>query len=89
MFDNNEEYMGSIPSQGPCHTKDGIKMVPVVPLLSTEHSNLLQMCLQCYLLEIFLEAYFYLRMPFYYISRVWYELFEKQIKYYTLFSVLG
>ena len=28
---------GSIPSQGPRHTKDVIKMVPVVPLFSTEH----------------------------------------------------
>ena len=27
----------SIPSQGPRHTKDVIKMVPVVPLLSTQH----------------------------------------------------
>mgnify|MGYP000491199248 CR=1 FL=1 len=31
------EVPGSIPSQGPRHTKDLIKMVPVVPLLSTEH----------------------------------------------------
>ena len=30
---------GSIPSQGPRHTKDVIKMVPVVPLYSTEHSK--------------------------------------------------
>ena len=28
---------GSIPSQGPCHTKDIIKMVPVSPLLNTQH----------------------------------------------------
>ena len=28
---------GSIPSQGPRHTKDVIKMVPVVPLFSTQH----------------------------------------------------
>ena len=28
---------GSIPSQGPRRTKDVIKMVPVVPLFSTEH----------------------------------------------------
>ena len=28
---------GSIPTQGPCHTKDVIKIVPVVPLFSTEH----------------------------------------------------
>ena len=28
---------GSIPSQGTHHTKDVIKMVPVVPLFSTEH----------------------------------------------------
>ena len=27
----------SIPSQGPRHTKDVLKMVPVVPLFSTEH----------------------------------------------------
>ena len=33
------EVPGSIPSQGPRHTKDVIKMVPVVPLFSTEHSN--------------------------------------------------
>ena len=31
------EVPGSIPSQGPRHTKDVIKMVPVVPLLSTQH----------------------------------------------------
>ena len=31
------EVPGSIHSQGPRHTKDVIKMVPVVPLLSTEH----------------------------------------------------
>ena len=30
---------GSIPSQGLRHTKDVIKMVPVVPLFSTEHSK--------------------------------------------------
>ena len=30
---------GLIPSQGPRHTKDVIKMVPVVPLFSTEHSK--------------------------------------------------
>ena len=29
----------SQPSQGPRHTKDVIKMVPVVPLFSTEHSK--------------------------------------------------
>jgi len=29
----------SIPSQGPCHTKDVIKMEPVDPLFSTEHSK--------------------------------------------------
>ena len=28
---------GSISSQGPRHTKDVIKMVPVVPLFSTQH----------------------------------------------------
>mgnify|MGYP000305435489 FL=1 len=31
------EVPGSIPNQGPRHTKDIIKMVPVVPLFSTEH----------------------------------------------------
>ena len=31
------EVPGSIPSQGLRHTKDVIKMVPVVPLFSTEH----------------------------------------------------
>ena len=31
------EVLGSIPSQGPRHTKDVIKMVPVVPLFSTQH----------------------------------------------------
>jgi len=29
------EVTGSIPSQGPRHTKDVVKMVPVVPLFST------------------------------------------------------
>ena len=33
------EDPGSIPSEGPLHTKDVIKMVPVVPLFSTEHSK--------------------------------------------------
>ena len=33
------EFPGSIPSQGPRHTKDVIKMVPVVALFSTEHSK--------------------------------------------------
>ena len=33
------EVPGSIPSQGPRHTKDVLKMVPVVPLFSTEHSK--------------------------------------------------
>ena len=33
------EVPGSIPSQGPRHTKDVIKMVQVVPLFSTEHSK--------------------------------------------------
>ena len=33
------EVPGSIPSQGPRHTKDVIKMVTVVPLFSTEHSK--------------------------------------------------
>ena len=31
------EVPGSIPSQEQRHTKDVIKMVPVVPLFSTEH----------------------------------------------------
>ena len=31
------EVLGSIPSQGPRHTKDVIKMVPVAPLFSTQH----------------------------------------------------
>ena len=31
------EVPGSIPSQGPRHTKDVIKMVPVVPLFGTRH----------------------------------------------------
>ena len=31
------EVPGSIPSQGPHHTKDVIKMVQVVPLISTQH----------------------------------------------------
>jgi len=31
------EVPGSIPSQGPRHTKDIIKMVPVVPLFSTQY----------------------------------------------------
>ena len=31
------EVPGSIPGQGPRHTKDVIKMVPVVPLFSTQH----------------------------------------------------
>ena len=33
------EVPGSIPSQGPRHTKDVIKMVPGLPLFSTEHSK--------------------------------------------------
>ena len=33
------EVPGSIPSQGPHHIKDITKMVPVVPLFSTEHKN--------------------------------------------------
>ena len=33
------EVPGSIPSQGPRHTKDVIQMVPVVPLFNTEHSK--------------------------------------------------
>ena len=31
------EVTGSIPSQGPRHTKDAIKKVPVVPLVGTQH----------------------------------------------------
>ena len=31
------QVLGSIPSQGPGHTKDVIKMVPAVPLFGTEH----------------------------------------------------
>ena len=31
------EVPGSIPSQGPCHIKDVIKMVPVVALFSIQH----------------------------------------------------
>ena len=31
------EVPGSIPSQGLRHTKDVIKMVPLVPLFSTQH----------------------------------------------------
>ena len=31
------EVLGSIPSQGPRHTKDVIKMVPVALLFSAEH----------------------------------------------------
>ena len=31
------EVPGSILSQGPRHTKDVIKMVPVVPVFSTQH----------------------------------------------------
>ena len=33
------EVPGSIPSQGLRHTKDVIKMVPVLPLFSTKHSK--------------------------------------------------
>ena len=33
------EVPGSIPSQGPRHTKDVIKMAPVVPLFSTQHGK--------------------------------------------------
>ena len=33
------EVSGSIHSQGPRHTKDVIKMIPIVSLFSTEHSN--------------------------------------------------
>ena len=31
------EVQGSIPSQGPRHTKDVIEMVPVVPLFGTQY----------------------------------------------------
>ena len=34
-----QEVPGSIPSQGLHHTKDVIKMVPVLLLFSTEHSK--------------------------------------------------
>ena len=33
------EVPGSIPSQGPRHTNDVIKMVAVVPLFSTQHQK--------------------------------------------------
>ena len=33
------EVTGLIPSQGPRHTKDVIKMVPVVPLFGTRHKK--------------------------------------------------
>ena len=33
------EVAGSISSQGLRHTKDGLKILPVVPLFSTEHSK--------------------------------------------------
>ena len=33
----HREVPGSIPSQGPRHTKDVMKMGPVVPLFSNEH----------------------------------------------------
>ena len=33
------EVPGSIPSQAPRHTKDVIKMVPVVPLFGTRHKK--------------------------------------------------
>ena len=33
------EVPASIPSQGPRHTKDVIKMVPLVPLFGTKHSK--------------------------------------------------
>ena len=50
-------------------------------------------CLQCYLPELFLEVGFYCWCHFItdiivYTYAVWYELFEKQRKYYTLFRVL-
>ena len=32
-----QEVPGSIPSQGPRHTKNVIKMVPVLPLFGTQH----------------------------------------------------
>ena len=35
------EVPGSVPSQGPRHTKYVIHMVPVVPLFSTEHWEIL------------------------------------------------
>jgi len=51
---------------------------------------LLPPCLQCYLPEIFLEVDFICRCYFItdmIVCRVWYELFEKQIRYYTLCCV--
>ena len=39
LLASSAEVPGLIPSQGPRHTKDVMQMVPVVPLLSTEHSN--------------------------------------------------
>ena len=37
VVEQMREVPGLIPSQGPRHTKDVIKMVPVVPLFSTQH----------------------------------------------------
>ena len=37
VVEQMREVSGSIPSQGPRHTKDVLKMVPVVPLFSTQH----------------------------------------------------
>ena len=34
-----QEVPASIPSQGLCHTKDVIKMVPVFPLFRTQHQK--------------------------------------------------
>ena len=33
------EVPGSIPSQGPRHTREVIKLVPVVPLFGTQHQK--------------------------------------------------
>ena len=57
--------------------------------------TLLPKCLQCYLPDTFFEVDFICwchsitnRHDCIHICRVWYELFEKQIKYSTLFRVL-
>ena len=42
-----QEVPGSIPSQGPRHTKDVIKMVPVVPLINTENPSKSEVISRC------------------------------------------